>query len=36
MRTSKNGGRMATAKVTDADVGDWYKLNLRGLKLRTH
>jgi len=24
MRTSKNGGRMATAKVTDADEGDWY------------
>jgi len=24
MRTAKTGGRMATAKVTDADVGDWY------------
>jgi len=26
MRTAKTGGRMATAKVTDADEGDWYRL----------
>ncbi|PYS66664.1 MAG: hypothetical protein DMF74_00165 [Acidobacteria bacterium] len=30
-RTSKNGGRMATAKVTDADEGDWNKLNCEAL-----